>query len=83
MKKYLVFCGMKYYPAGGMNDFIGSSNSIDEAGISIGNFIRNDNNNEPLHELLEMYWFHIFDTEKMKIVFDESNEIGSKLVLTE
>jgi len=30
MKRYLVFCGENYYPYGGMEDFIGDYDTIEE-----------------------------------------------------
>lgn len=31
MKPYLLFAGMNYYPSGGMGDFQGDFDSVDEA----------------------------------------------------
>ena len=31
MKRYLLFAGHRFYPAGGFDDFYGDFNSVDEA----------------------------------------------------
>lgn len=31
MKKYLLFAGQKYYPLGGMSDYIGDFDTIEQA----------------------------------------------------
>ncbi len=31
MKRYLAFCGDNYYPCGGMNDFIGDFDTLEQA----------------------------------------------------
>ena len=57
MKKYLVFAGETYYPGGGFNDYVGSSNSLQSA-IDMG---EDDTWSD---------WWHIVDTESMKMVLD-------------
>ena len=58
MKKILLFAGMKYYPAGGADDFVDSFESISEAKDHI---LKNAGSYE---------WANIIDTEtgdKMEI----------------
>ncbi len=60
MKKYLLFCGLDYYPDGGWDDFI-SSGEYEE--------IVKDKD-----EIQNMYdWWQIVDLETMKIVFEHRN----------
>ena len=56
MKKYLVFYGYVYYPEGGMNDFHGDFDTIEEC----NNFM--DNNMG-----LGM-WSHIYNTKTKEII---------------
>jgi hypothetical protein len=54
MKRYMTFAGEYYYPSGGMNDFRGSFDTLDEA---IG-FI----------EALDYDWMHVWDiVENMEV----------------
>ena len=57
MYRYLLFSGDRYYPCGGMNDFVGSYSTTDEA-IQVA--LEKDDD-----------WYHIFDSEDHKI-FDKS-----------
>lgn len=79
--KYFAFCGMEYCSKGGMDDFIGRFESLQQAGLAIGDYIKNENNINNLSELIDMYWYHIFDIEKMIVVFDEGSDIDLKLEL--
>lgn len=55
MKRYLLFQGSKYYPSGGMRDFAGDYDTVEEALEARG---RED-------------WYHIYDTEIRDNVKDE------------
>lgn len=54
MKKYGLFGGDFYYAQGGMNDFRGSFDTLDEA-VSEGENMLTD-------------WFHVYDMETLKRV---------------
>ena len=53
MKRYLLFCNEEYYPAGGMGDFSGSFDSVEEAKEKAGS---------------ELDWAHIYDIEEERLV---------------
>ena len=56
MKRYLLFAGGQYYPAGGMNDFRGSFDTFDDAKDFILNKITSDG--------YEYDWGHVLDKEE-------------------
>ena len=58
VKKYLVFGGWDFYPSGGMGDFIGTYDSIDECRIAI---------DDP-----DWDWWEIIDSKTMEAVKDRS-----------
>ena len=63
MKRYLAFMGEHYYPAGGMEDFVASFDSQDEA---VDYIIKRSGKDW-------MYtWAHIYDMELYKIVWRNS-----------
>lgn len=64
MKHYLVFAFDTYYPSGGWHDFIGSTNSLDEARTMEENFA-----DEALRcEGARSDWRQIVDTSSMQVV---------------
>ena len=60
MKRYFAFYGSKYYANGGMNDFIGDFDSVDECMSSIVNANKKERPNDPLKS---WDWFQIWDSE--------------------
>ena len=58
MKRYMIFSGENYYPAGGMEDFVTSSDDIDEA-IATAK-----------EEVLEHCWVSVFDSVEMMELFE-------------
>lgn len=56
MKRFMLFFGDRYYPQGGMRDFIGSYNTIEEAV------------EKTLDQINDYDWFHIYDIETQEIV---------------
>ena len=60
MKRYLAFCGDNYYPAGGMEDFIGDFDDRADAERAVLSYMR-----VRAHD-----WGHIYDTEVKEIVHD-------------
>lgn len=57
MKRYLVFIGDCYYPDGGMDDFEGDFDTLEEA----KDFITEKANKENFS--WKITWAHIWDTE--------------------
>ncbi len=57
MKRFIVFCGWKYYPGGGWQDFEGIYDSYEEAKKGADSA-----------EIDWGGWVHIVDTEKKEIV---------------
>lgn len=51
MKRYLLFCGSRYYPSGGMEDFEGSFDSPEDAKDGF------------IPELFYDSWAHVYDVE--------------------
>lgn len=60
MKRYLVFAGSRYYPAGGWGDFISDFDSMQEAMAFI------EPKYSPDYES-EYDWYHIVDSYTGKI----------------
>lgn len=58
MKRYLVFKGDKYYPCGGMEDFVGDFYFLANAKKAL----RPEDGEE------EADWWHIYDTVKREII---------------
>lgn len=59
MKRYWLFSGQIYYPGGGMDDFIGSYDTVDEAKAVF-----------PAEDDYRYSWAHIFDFEKELVIFE-------------
>ena len=62
MKRYMLFHGDHYYPAGGMNDFQGSYDTLSMAVKALSSYGSYD-------------WFHILDTKTDKIYFSHDTDI--------
>lgn len=56
----MLFSGYNYYPAGGMKDFIGSFDTIEECEFKIGLTSFND-------------WHQVYDIEECKMVINITN----------
>jgi hypothetical protein len=68
MKKYIAFYGLHYYPDGGMGDFIGDFDTIDEAQIAIlkqKELMRPEDKGK-----WEYDWAHIYDLEYKVMAFN-------------
>lgn len=63
MKKYLLFAGHNYYPAGGVLDFIGDYDTLEEA-------LEEANRKEGWEDYkTEVYdWWHVVDHDTMEII---------------
>lgn len=72
MKRYFAFYGHNYYPAGGMGDFIGDFDTIDEA---IERINQEHLNFGPTSQDWKSRWKSIWDSEtKTYILGDRSEE---------
>lgn len=74
MKRYFVFYGRRNYPFGGMNDFIGDFEEVEQA----KHFQKEiyDKEKEQFgydDDFVEDVWFQIFDTQEKVLVFNEGN----------
>lgn len=59
MKKYLAFYGKVYYPSGGMDDFIGDYDTLEEAIEAINT----KHKNEGTRETWEYAWANVWSVE--------------------
>jgi hypothetical protein len=50
MSRFMVFAGLNYYPSGGMNDFVSSHETLEDAITAVQKLRRAD-------------WWHIFDLQ--------------------
>lgn len=57
MKRFLVFSGATYYPAGGMDDFYSDCDTIEEAKADLKKALANGND-----------WGHVYDQVERKEV---------------
>jgi len=55
--RYLLFSGEQFYAVGGMNDLIGSYDSINDIECKIA-------------EICDNEWWHVWDNEEQKIIFE-------------
>ncbi|WP_034299021.1 hypothetical protein [Herbaspirillum sp. RV1423] len=56
MKRYAVFAGPYYYPAGGWDDFVGFIDALDEVATALPDHV--------------VDWWHVVDLTLGHIVFD-------------
>jgi hypothetical protein len=67
MKRYIAFYGDRYYPLGGMKDFIGDFDYLDEA----INLIETKHSEDGY---LDIMWYQVYDTETKSIVYTSDTE---------
>ena len=85
MKRYLVFFGKYYLPEGGMNDFINSFDTVEEAEkCMIESFIKEvQYTNYTLDEFakwkVDYYFCHIHDLDTNEIIFENSKRVADKI----
>lgn len=68
MKRFWLFIGADYYPGGGMNDFISSFDTLDEAtkaSVNSDSGLTYDCSND---------WCHVFDTETKQIFYRDRRD---------
>lgn len=79
MKRYLTFFGSYYYPKGGMDDFIGDFDTMDECKNKIDDKIKEEFDYENPFKDLDNYikrewennWATIYDTKERKEVWSK------------
>ena len=64
MKRYLVFYGELYYPNGGMRDFIGDFDNLDNAIVHL-----NNHHNEYSEGRNVQIWGNVYDSIDRKLVY--------------
>lgn len=70
-KRYMLFWGVDYYPAGGMNDFDGYFDSVEDAYERVTYEILTNE-----HAVSDSFWGHVYDIETGdKIEFEEINDL--------
>ena len=62
VKRYMLFAGDQYYPNGGMRDYQGSYDTVDEARLEVDK--RRDEGGQ------RFYWFHVYDIFEGHTVVD-------------
>jgi hypothetical protein len=67
MKRFLLFAGENYYPSGGMEDFINSFDSEQEAKDW---YNKNQIAAKSNPDLEEYEWLHIWDCTESKIIYE-------------
>lgn len=70
MKRYLTFYGDEYYPAGGMEDYAGDFDTLDDAKKHLdANHLK-----EKAHDVdWKHTWCHVWDTSDMTECFSKGN----------
>jgi hypothetical protein len=66
MKQFLAFFGLNYYPNGGINDFSGDFDTLEEAIDHLEKEARHDE----AYDGWSYQWGHIYDTEKRMIIWE-------------
>lgn len=62
MKRFMLFSGEEYNSRGGMNDFKGSFDTLEDA-INKGSYLRSKPKGRGSED-----WFHVYDTIEKRIV---------------
>ncbi len=71
MKNFLVFVGANYYPAGGMEDFVGDFDTVAEAIKAAG-----DKVSAQLGDIAPVYdtlWANVYSVKQRKIIWENGN----------
>lgn len=63
MKRFMAFYGSVYYPSGGMDDFVGDFDSMEEALEAINRKNAEDSTYDTDEVRWRYVWAHIYDTE--------------------
>ncbi len=80
MKRFWLFIGRIYYPAGGMRDLSDSFDTAEEACHSAINLAMNDLPTAcELSEKFDFMWAHVFDSQINEIVFVSNSNTGEMI----
>ena len=72
MKRFFAFCGDNYYPSGGMDDFIGDFDTVEEAISAVTAKVENDfPDDERKAYQWRYHWAHIWDCQDNIEVWDK------------
>jgi hypothetical protein len=63
MKRYLLFCGSNYYPRGGIDDFHGDYDSVEEAETAFRQEVAEE---YPKGDGDEWFWGHVYDIQERR-----------------
>lgn len=63
MKRYLSFIGAVYYPSGGMGDFKGDFDTLEEAVKFISKSVDDNNYYETVEQQWKYIWANVWDTK--------------------
>lgn len=69
MKRYLAFNGSVYYPSGGIDDFLGDFETIEEAIEAVTEKVMEDQDHyedEDVEDRWKYAWAHVWDSETRK-----------------
>lgn len=67
MKRYLLFHGYIYYPAGGWDDFEESFDTLDDAKA----YVEKNRPNETYSSWGWYHWYHIIDSQTNEKIVDK------------
>lgn len=70
MSRFILFAGNDYYPDGGMEDFYGLFDTVDDA----IDFVKKDIGDVFHCGYNHGAWFHIVDRETLSVVFDSQKD---------
>jgi hypothetical protein len=75
MKRFLVFFGDKYYPSGGMDDFVSDHVLIEEALDALASKVEASMLNRDIYSFAnwELCWGHIYDAASNSRAFDSGD----------
>lgn len=71
MKRYLVFIGYVYYPNGGMRDFKGDFDTLENSIIFIEKSVDENKDYETVETQWKYTWAHVWDTENQSEVWSK------------
>ena len=74
MKRYLVFMGRHYYPGGGMDDFVGSFNTIKECRKAITEKMKEEYY-EHIHDSLLSHYRYQYENSWFHMVYSKTGEV--------
>lgn len=71
IKRYLTFIGTIYYPSGGMDDFKGDFDTLEEAINFIEKYVDNNKDYETVERQWRFTWANVWDMETRTKVWNK------------